>query len=209
MSDLDNNDQPESFMDRIKESPRTVSALIIILIVAAAIYAFSGDKNRTASTTNDNQATDQSTDQAATTDQATTSPVVSPSPAASKAPAVAGATATPVSQSELSDKAKALPAAQTENNAYIETAQRGDGLTHLARRAATRYLADHQAGYELTQAHRIYIEDYIQKKMGSGHLSLGAQKTISYDLIKEAVDHAGQLNAQQLHHLERYTPALT
>ena len=205
MSDLDNNDQPTSFMDRIKESPRTVSALIIILIVAAAIYAFSGDKNRTAA--NPNQ--DQTTDQTAATDQATVTPSVSPSPEGSQAPAVAGATATPVTQAELSDKAKTLPAAQTENNAYVETAQQGDGLTHLARRAATRYLADHDAGYQLTQAHRIYIEDYIQKKLGSGRLALGEQKTISYDLIKEAVDHAGQLNAQQLHHLERYTPALT
>src|SRR3989344_3352994 len=40
----ENTTEDESLFDRIKESPRTVSALIIILIVAAAIYAFSGNE---------------------------------------------------------------------------------------------------------------------------------------------------------------------
>ena len=39
----DFEDDNGGILKRLKESPRTVSALIIILIVAAAIYAFSGD----------------------------------------------------------------------------------------------------------------------------------------------------------------------
>jgi hypothetical protein len=39
-----NLEEEGGFIQRVKESPRTVSALIIILIVAAAIYAFSGEE---------------------------------------------------------------------------------------------------------------------------------------------------------------------
>ena len=108
----------------------------------------------------------------------------------------------------MSESAKKLPEARTTDSAYIEVAQKGDGLTHLARRAATRYLADHEAGYQVTNEHRIYIEDYVRKHMEKGHVALGAEKTISFDLVKQAVEAAGKLTPKQLNNLTQYTGAL-
>lgn len=187
--------QDDNFMNRIKESPRTVSAIIIVVIVAAAIYAFSGNNK-------------QNNEVASNSPEAT--PEASPTPATSPSSEMKGATAapTPVDKAKLSESAKKLPEARTTDSAYIEVAQKGDGLTRLARRAATRYLADHETGYSVTNEHRIYIEDYIRKHMEKGHVALGAEKTISFDLVKQAIESAGKLTPKQLKHLTKYTGAL-
>ena len=101
-----------------------------------------------------------------------------------------------------------MPEARVTDSAYIEVAQKGDGLTHLARRAATRYLADHEAGYTLTNEHRIYIEDYIRKNIEKRPVSIGMEQTISFDLVKQATEAAGKLTAPQLKNLTKYTKAL-
>ncbi|OGY31729.1 MAG: hypothetical protein A3C02_04890 [Candidatus Andersenbacteria bacterium RIFCSPHIGHO2_02_FULL_45_11] len=187
--------QDDNFMNRVKESPRTVSAIIIVVIVAAAIYAFSGNNQ-------------QNNEVALNSPEAT--PEASATPAPEKKEEVKGATATPapVDKAVLSENAKKLPEARTTDSAYIEVAQKGDGLTHVARRAATRYLADHETGYSVTNEHRIYIEDYIRKHMEKGSVSVGAEKTISFDLVKQAIESAGKLTPKQLKNLTQYTGAL-
>jgi hypothetical protein len=199
----------DGFFDRIKESPRTVSALIIILIVAAAIYAFSGEPTQpqagddagidtTAGLFDTNDDADEENEEMAEETAAMT-----PAPAASP---VASREAIP--QQKLQEMGQSLPQGERQGNAYVEKAQAGDGLTHLARRASTRWLADNQAGYAVTNEHRIYIEDYIQNKLGTDRLSVDESRTISFDLIAEAVQSAGQLNDQQLHNLSGYTTVL-
>ncbi len=191
--------QDDNFMNRVKESPRTVSAIIIVVIVAAAIYAFSGNNQ-------------QNNEVALNSPEA--SPEASAVPETSMAPdkkeQVKGVTATPapVDKEKLSENAKKLPEARTTDSAYIEVAQKGDGLTHVARRAATRYLADHETGYSVTNEHRIYIEDYIRKHMEKGSVTVGAEKTISFDLVKQAIESAGKLTPKQLKNLTQYTSAL-
>ena len=189
-----------NFLDRIKESPRTVSALIIILIVAAAIYAFSGTPQQT---TNEPTPSDEAMNTAIDESPLAMSPSPSARPAA---PTLAPRT--PVSQQQLQDMRSRLPEGTREGDAYVEKAQAGEGITHLARRATTRWLADNAAGYEITNEHRIYIEDYIQNKLGTDRLEVGETRTVSFALIAEAVEHAGQLNDTQLHHLSSYTGAL-
>lgn len=187
--------QDDNFMNRVKESPRTVSAIIIVVIVAAAIYAFSGNNQ-------------QNNEVALNSSEAT--PETSATLAPEKKAEVKGATATPtpVDMAALSENAKKLPEARTTDSAYIEVAQRGDGLTDLARRAATRYLADHETGYSVTNEHRIYIEDYIRKHMEQGSVTVGAEKTVSFDLVKQAIESAGKLTPKQLKNLTKYTSAL-
>ena len=184
--------QDDNFINRIKESPRTVSAIIIVVIVAAAIYAFSGNNKQ-----NTNEA-------ALNSPEATATPAISPSPEVKSMTA----TPTPIDKGMLAENAKKLPEARTTDSAYIEVAQKGDGLTHLARRATTRYLADHETGYSVTNEHRIYIEDYIRKHMEKGHVALGAEKTISFDLVKQAIESANKLSQKQLNNLTKYTSAL-
>lgn len=187
--------QDDNFMNRVKESPRTVSAIIIVVIVAAAIYAFSGNN--------------QQNNEVALNSPETT-PEASATPAPEKKEEVKGAMTTPkpVDKAMLSESAKKLPEARTTDSAYIEVAQKGDGLTHLARRAATRYLADHETSYSVTNEHRIYIEDYIRKHMEKGSVAIGAEKTISFDLVKQAIESAGKLTPKQLKNLTKYTSAL-
>jgi len=209
-------DEPQvSLFERVKESPRTVSALIIILIVAAAIYAFSGEEKQANDdldlglipqiTADDN---DQTENPAEIKDE---EGVVDQGEAVEVQPEeqVAATPLKSVSQVELQQQNEIMPEGQRQDNNYVETAQAGEGITHLARRAATRWLAENNPGYEMTNEQRIYIEDYIQNRLGTEGLSVGETRTISVDLITEAVNAAGQLNSSQLHNLSQYTPALT
>lgn len=198
---MDYEQQPnpdDGFVTKIKESPRTVSAIIIVLIVAAAIYAFSGNKQNT----NEELAGGPTPPEAP---EASVAP--SPKDKDTKATATPAPTA-PVDKKVLVEGSKSLPEGKVTDNAYIEVAQKGDGQTHLARRAATRYLADHEAGYALTNEHRIYIEDYIRKNVPKHPVSIGMEETISFDLVKQAVEAAGKLSAPQLKNLTKYTYAL-
>jgi hypothetical protein len=206
-------DQQENqgVMQRIKESPRTVSALIIILIVAAAIYAFSGDKNKQGSDDNGSLLTESSASPQASSEGSpsesaapSASPVASPSKTSVKvaAPVV---NMSPVSADQLSAQAKALPAGEKTANAYVEKAQRGDSLTVLARRATTRYLSENSAGYAVTNEHRIYMEDYIKDHMQRHPVAVGQSETISFNLVTDAVASASHLSNSQLQHLSKYT----
>lgn len=190
-------------MQRLKESPRTVSALIIILIVAAAIYAFSGDRQQGAVEVGE-EVTPASDEVAAVNDIEETGEV-------SEGEVTATPVATPeaVDQQTLTEESKSLPEATKTDRGYTEVAQANDGITHLARRAATRWLSENNAGYQVTNEHRIYIEDYIQNRVGTEGLNLNETRTINFELIQEAVAAAGNLNEQQLRNLSQYTAALS
>jgi len=180
----DTNNTPDSgFLQRLKESPRTVSALIIILIVAAAIYAFSDRKNpQPTETPSQNAVAEEST-----TPEETPATTTSGQPTTTKTPT------------------KPIPEASRTDKGFVEVAQPGDGITHLARRAADTWLKENKPDYEVTAEHRIYIEDYIKKHIGKDRLAIGQTKTINYDLIAEAVNSAKNLSSAQLKHLTRYT----
>ena len=88
---------------------------------------------------------------------------------------------------------------------YEETAQPGEGITHLARRALKSYLEEKGSHFNLTPEHKIYIEDYIQKKTGDRWLMLGETLTFSEELIVEAIQKAQQLTPNQLENLKQYS----
>ena len=92
---------------------------------------------------------------------------------------------------------------------YEQTAQQGEGITHLARRALKEYLQETGQGVELTKEHKVYIEDYIQKKTGDRWLNLGEKISFSEDLIKEAIDSSLHLTDQQLDNLKQYSSQIT
>ncbi len=193
-----NQKQTESdggLLARVKESPRTVSALIIILIVAAAIYAFSGEQPQEPAGTIDEEVA-LGTEGLLEDEEVLEEEMVK----STRTPQVAAAT--------FAQQVQELPPAQKVAEGYVETAQPGDGITHVARRATIRWLAENTADYEVTKEHRIYIEDYIQNRIGTQGLALGEVQSISFDLIKEAVTAAKQLNEQQLKNLGKYTHAL-
>ena len=92
-----------------------------------------------------------------------------------------------------------------EEKNYVEVAKQGEGITHLARKALKEYLSENSQNFELTPEHKIYIEDYITKKMGGSWLILGENLEISGDLIAEAIEKAETLTPEQLENLTQYS----
>jgi len=98
-----------------------------------------------------------------------------------------------------------LPSASAKVNSYEETAEKGEGITHLARKALKEYLRDNQVNFNLTPEHKIYIEDYLQKKTGNQWLKIGEKVSFSNELISEAINRSQQLTSQQLENLTQYS----
>jgi hypothetical protein len=93
---------------------------------------------------------------------------------------------------------------ETDKEVIVETAQKGDGITHLARRALAKYLEKTGGDPELTKEHKIFIEDYLQNRTGNEWLNVGETRSFSIDLIKEAVQEAKKLNQQQLEKISQF-----
>ena len=90
-----------------------------------------------------------------------------------------------------------------EGGEFVEKAVKGEGVTHLARRALKNYLESNSQ--ELTNEHKVYIEDYLKDKAGSRPLEVGEEIAFSQDLIEEAIDASLNLDLEQLRVLEQYS----
>lgn len=90
---------------------------------------------------------------------------------------------------------------------YTQTAQKGDGLTHLARRALTSYIEEEDL--DLCPEKRIFIEDYIQRTLqgerGTDLVEVEEEVEISPELLEEAVEEAENLTAEELENLKQYS----
>ena len=109
----------------------------------------------------------------------------------------------PIEEEELSEEEREIvfqPAAF-----YEETAQPGEGITHLARKALKRHLEAQEEDFNLTPEHKIYIEDYLQKRTGDRLLEIGEQITFSEELVRGAINEAQQLTPEQLINLQQYS----
>jgi len=97
-----------------------------------------------------------------------------------------------------------FPASQ-EAGKYLETAQTGEGITHLARRVLKKYLQENPQDFEVTPEHKIYIEDYLAKAKGNGWLKPGENLEFSQSLIQEAISKAKDLTPAQLQNLTQFS----
>lgn len=95
-------------------------------------------------------------------------------------------------------------ASQETESSFIEIAQKGEGLTHLARRALADSL-EKNPDSQLSASHKIYIEDYLRKHTNhKGSVRISTKVEFSKDLIKEAIEKSKGLNERQLKNLEKY-----
>jgi len=94
--------------------------------------------------------------------------------------------------------------AESQPKIYEETAEPGEGITHLARKALRDYLKEKGGELNLSPEHKIFIEDYLQKKTGDYWLKVGQKLTFSEELIKEAIEKARSLTPEQLQNLTQY-----
>jgi len=86
---------------------------------------------------------------------------------------------------------------------YRSTAQKGEGITHIARRAIESHLKDNNE--EIGPERRIYAEDYIKRVLGERDLQLDEEVLISSDLVIEAIELSFELTPPQLENLKVYS----
>ena len=93
---------------------------------------------------------------------------------------------------------------ETETS-FVEQAERGNGSTHLARRALAHYL-EKNADSSLTAEHKVYIEDYLRKNVNfQGTVTTKTSIEFSKDLIKQGIEKSKTLNDGQLQNLKKYS----
>jgi len=111
-----------------------------------------------------------------------------------------------VSQAQPGTQPQAPPteASQETANSFVETAQKGDSTTKLARRALANYL-EKTPDTSLTAEHKIYIEDYLRRQVENGRLNVGESREFSKDNIANAVEKSKALTENQLKNLEKYS----
>ncbi len=93
---------------------------------------------------------------------------------------------------------------ETETS-FIEQAEKGNGSTHLARRALAHYL-EKNADSSLSAEHKVYIEDYLRKNVGfRGSVTNKTSIEFSKTLINQAIEKSKTLNDRQLQNLKKYS----
>ena len=92
-----------------------------------------------------------------------------------------------------------------QGNKITVKAEKGAGITHLARKALGQYLDQNpDLKNSITPEHKIFIEDYLKDKTGTYGLKIGQELSFDNGLIKDAIDQAMKLNAKQLQNLHKY-----
>ena len=98
-----------------------------------------------------------------------------------------------------------------ENDVYTQRAQKGEGLTHLARQALTSHME--REDLDLTDEHRIFIEDYVQEQLqterGTDLVEEEDEVEISEELLDEAVEEANDLTPEELQNLQQYSASVS
>lgn len=93
-----------------------------------------------------------------------------------------------------------------EGDGYKTVAVKGDGLTHLARKALNKYLEENKDD-QVTDLHKIYIEDYLRKQLGNSKVGIkvGHEETFSKSTIEKAVASSKKLSQKSLDNLKKYS----
>jgi hypothetical protein len=168
----------------LQDNLRVIISILIVVAIAGGIYSYS-KRSEEAMTSKDS-----AIEEIANTE----SPAVVPETTAENAATAAKGDV----------KAAAKAASQETESSFIETAGAGNGKTVLARRALANYLEKNQDS-SLTPEHKIYIEDYLRKKVAfKGSIRVGTSVEFSKDLIQEAISKSKNLNEKQLKNLHKY-----
>lgn len=92
-----------------------------------------------------------------------------------------------------------------QEDIYQEIAEAGEGITHLARKALNHYLEDYGQNVSLlTDAHRTYIEDYLQNEIGDDWLQQGEKVSFGKDLIGKAIEKSLSLEDAELENIDNF-----
>ncbi len=224
-------DDERTFGEWLQDNLRIIISVIIVLLLALGIYSYSKRSQETrvgiageetsATTTQESETDSGILAQIGDAVKDSTQKVVDTTTNAAKkatdtmkdtAGSVAtkdnaeNSTATHTNAGTASNVANAtlLQEDKETADAFVMVAQPGNGKTHLARRALAGYLAKNPVK-GLTAAHKVYIEDYLQKAVGgSTMLMRGDNIRFSKDLIAQAITRAQKLTEAQLTNLQQF-----
>lgn len=91
-----------------------------------------------------------------------------------------------------------------EENTIAQTAQKGEGLTHMARRALKGYLERNNK--TLTSEQKIYAEDYIRKNTPVQKIIIGQNISFKEETIILSVEKSEKLSEKQIKNLKKFVP---
>jgi hypothetical protein len=170
-----------------QDNLRIIISVVIVVLIAGGIYSYS--KRSDSPLVGDNSASIEKVDEQSQVDITGTDSQTKPE------------------STNASETKKVAPtsSSQETESAFVETAGRSDSLTTLARHATADYL-EKNPDSSLTKEHKIYIEDYLRKNVGSkGHVRVGTSVEFSKDLVKQAIEQSKKLSSGQLKNLEKYS----
>jgi len=201
----DQGDSWERTRTWIQDNLRVILSVLIVVLIAVGIYNYSNKPEEQPSKVDqlvgdqlvENQQLDQGSQGSIEINNANeNNGQVVVKEEEKKAPTAPAETTPPVPTETKAEKS---------GEGYQVQAASGDGVTHLARKAAKEYLNNNPDAAGLTKEHKIYIEDYLRKHVNQGKLKIGDSRSFSDSLIKEAISKSKQLNERQLNNLQRYS----
>ena len=191
-----NNDSNDSAVKIwLEDNLRIILSILIVIAIAGGIYSYS-KRSQSPTITDISQNSQDSLLEKLTTPKEEDSK--------KDAPAEEKKDSAISEDKQVSSTTTTETSKETEGS-FIESANRGDGITHLARRATANYL-EKNPDSTLTVEHKIYIEDYLRKNIKkSEKVAIGASVEFSKDIIHSAIEKSKQLNDKQLKNLKKYS----
>jgi len=188
----------------IQDNLRVITSIFIVAVIAIGIYSYSDRSVPNDGTGSVGETTSSETEKIAGEEDGTEEAAIDDGTEEDRA-TEREETATHEPSEDEETVSVSDETSRETGTSFVETAERGDGLTHLARKATTHYL-EKNADSSLTAEHRVYIEDYLRKHAGhEGRIHVGTSVEFSKDLIGEAVDASKRLDERQLENLKRYS----
>ena len=208
------NETQDSTSDRAKrwlqDNLRIIVSIMIVAVIAGGIYSYSKRSNAplateeiasTETVNNEEEGAVKISDEQAQEEAAGKQE----ESATQKKETTKTETATAPKTAEVTSAATS----KETGSSFVETAVKGEGSTHLARRALANYL-EKNPDSALTKEHKIYIEDYLRKNAGArGAVHVGTQIEFSKDLIQKSIEQSKGLTESQLKNLQKYSACVS
>lgn len=179
----------------LQENTRMLISIAIVIAIAGGIYAYS---KRTQPQTTQNESA-VSTEQG----EGKISVIGGDETAKENQPSAEEKSSASAQPTEQISTTPAETSKETDSS-FVETAQKGDSVTKLARRALANYLEKNPEA-SLTAEHKIYIEDLLRRQVKDGKLQIGESREFSKDAIAKAIEKSKTLNERQLKNLQKYS----
>ncbi len=205
LTEMDDDEESEGgFKAWLEDNLRIILSILVVFAIAGGIYSYS--QRSQAPSISEETSSEEASD-----DSKSDSDAVSPDTktAAAEKEVAKDTKDAPAPKKEASAVAtkpvSASPSMESKetDTAFIESASRGDGATHLARRALKNYL-EKNPDSSITKEQKIYVEDYLRKRVPHGRINTGTSLEFSKTLIQEAIGKSKQLSSQQISHLKQY-----